>query len=436
MAGYAAPTDYDAESKDIERRRKYAEALQAQSMQPLETQMAGGWAIPISPTQGLAKALQAYKAKEGMDKAKADQLALTQRVRSDFSNWAGQMPQATEAPMKGSDSDMMQFNIPAQMESRAPTKQQMLSWALQGASSGNPLAAQLASPIMVQALKQEDAYTLPEGAQRRGPDGKIIAENPKDFRPQPAAPVKPIIEHNFSVGDNLVQPHISLDGGVTWQPVAGSKPSAKFAKQVAPTFTQEAPVTPVTVQDPKNPNETIVIDGRSGRVLGKGAKLTETGKANFKQQSTMQGLGSDLQAAEDLLMGNKRDSEGNVTSGTLPTGSGIGSLVDKAAGLVGITPKGAAEADELKVVSGRLVQKVPRFEGPQSDKDVALYKQMAADAGNESLTRERRLAAIRRMRSIYTGYESGERGRLVQSQIAAQPASGGATGGWSIKPVP
>jgi hypothetical protein len=45
--------------------------------------------------------------------------------------------------------------------------------------------------------------------------------------------VKPMIEHNFSVGDNQVQPHISYDEGRNWQPIPGSKPSAKFAKMVA-----------------------------------------------------------------------------------------------------------------------------------------------------------------------------------------------------------
>ncbi len=43
---------------------------------------------------------------------------------------------------------------------------------------------------------------------------------------------KPIIEHNFSVGNDMVQPHISHDEGRTWQPIPGSKPSSKFAKQV------------------------------------------------------------------------------------------------------------------------------------------------------------------------------------------------------------
>ena len=44
------------------------------------------------------------------------------------------------------------------------------------------------------------------------------------------------------------------------------------------------PVTPVTIQDPNDPTGagTIVIDGRTKRVLGKGPKLTQTGTADQK----------------------------------------------------------------------------------------------------------------------------------------------------------
>lgn len=43
-----------------------------------------------------------------------------------------------------------------------------------------------------------------------------------------------------------------------------------------------APVTPVTIQDPNNPNGTIVIDGRTRQVLGAGPKLSQIGSASQK----------------------------------------------------------------------------------------------------------------------------------------------------------
>ena len=186
---------------------------------------------------------------------------------------------------------------------------------------------------------------------------------------------------------------------------------------------QPQPVTAVTIQDPKDPNATIVIDGRTKQVLGKGPKMTEAGRVDAKTNLMMTGLGSDLQTAEDLLTGVTRTSDGQVVKGNLPTGSGVGSLYDKAAGFFGMSPEGAAEADSLKTVAARLVSRIPRFEGPQSDKDVKLYQQAAGDAGNDNLPRGRRIAALKTMRSIYAGYESGQRGRLIGNRRAADGAA-------------
>ena len=188
----------------------------------------------------------------------------------------------------------------------------------------------------------------------------------------------------------------------------------------------EPAVTPVTIQAPDDPASTIIIDGRTGRVLGKGPKMTEAGKIDAKTNLTMTGLGSDLQSAEDLLTGVTRTSDGQVVKGNKPTGSGIGAAYDAAAGFFGATPAGAAEADSLKVVAARLTQRIPRFEGPQSDKDLALYKQAAGDVGNEKLPIPRRLAAAKTMRSLYAGYESGQRGRLIGNRRAGDQGSGAA----------
>ena len=201
----------------------------------------------------------------------------------------------------------------------------------------------------------------------------------------------------------------------------------KEIAQLAQGLRQPPAVTPVTIQDPNDPNSTIVIDGRTRQVLGKGPKLTDVGKDERKRSFQMEGIGGDLQQADDLLRGIKRDPEtGAPMSAPVPTGSGIGSMVDTAASWIGVTPSGAAEADALKVVAGRLLQKIPRFEGPQSDKDVVLYKQMAADAGNEKLPRARRIMAVSKMREIYSRYETGSSGKIAGERRAVEEPPPGA----------
>ena len=157
-------------------------------------------------------------------------------------------------------------------------------------------------------------------------------------------------------------------------------------------------------------------------VIGVSGRESATQGRENKRQFSMQGLGDALQKAEDLLTGVRRTSDGEVVQGTLPTGSLVGSIVDTAAGAFGMSPPGSVEAADLKVVGGVLTSKVPRFEGPQSDKDTALYKQMAAEAANDKIPRDRRLSAVRQMRALYAEYETGGRGRLLPESASPSPS--------------
>jgi hypothetical protein len=237
---FQAPTDYSTEAADIERKRKLAEALQMQAQEPLQSMgMAGGAPIPISPYAGLAKMLNAYTGAVGQRRAKEEQQALGRRMRTEAADWAGSMPQSQTRDMNLVAGDDEGNAIPAAMKTTQPSRAEMLKFALSGLSSGNPLTAQIAGPFMAQAMKQDEPFTLGEGQQRFGPGGEVLASGgPRTFAPPaPVRPVQerpPLLNNAFPIGDDKVQPHISHDNGVTWKPVPGSKPSSKFAKQVAP----------------------------------------------------------------------------------------------------------------------------------------------------------------------------------------------------------
>lgn len=65
----------------------------------------------------------------------------------------------------------------------------------------------------------------------------------------------------------------------------------------------------------------------------------------------------------------------------------------------------ATQADkQLSVLSANLVANVPRMEGPQSDKDVNMYKEAAGDIGNISKPYEDRLAALKIIESLNKKY--------------------------------
>lgn len=163
-------------------------------------------------------------------------------------------------------------------------------------------------------------------------------------------------------------------------------------------------VTTTEVIDPSDPTRMLRVDARTYRggslnapgVIGVSGRLSDREKLEAKRQFNMQGIGAVIQQAEELLTGK---------DGQLPTQSGIGTAIDFAGSLVGMTPPGAPEADKLRAIGGALTSKMPRMEGPQSDKDVALYKEMAAQIGNSQLPVARRRAALETVKGLWAKYE-------------------------------
>lgn len=108
------------------------------------------------------------------------------------------------------------------------------------------------------------------------------------------------------------------------------------------------------------------------------------------------------------------------------TGSGAGKARDAAYAMFGASTEGAQKAAQLKVIAGKLVAGVPKFSGPQSDKDVQLYREMAGQVGDDSIPIETRKAALQTVMDLQQaeaerrkGYSSGS-GDSNQSTPATQ----------------
>jgi hypothetical protein len=86
---------------------------------------------------------------------------------------------------------------------------------------------------------------------------------------------------------------------------------------------------------------------------------------------------------------------------TLPEahGSGIGNIMGGVANFVGYESSQNAADAKLKVMSDKLLKAVPRFSGPQSDKDVQSYKEAAGSIGDASLPMNVRLAALQTIKN-------------------------------------
>jgi hypothetical protein len=76
------------------------------------------------------------------------------------------------------------------------------------------------------------------------------------------------------------------------------------------------------------------------------------------------------------------------------------------AGAFGHATKGAQAAAQLKALEGAIMMAQPRMEGPQSDKDVALYRQMAGAIGDSTIPIETRRAALQTVYQLHQKYAS------------------------------
>lgn len=113
---------YEAEAGEIERRRRYADVLRAQSMQPIQPARAGNMVARIHPLQGLAQMVQGASAGAAESQAAEERKALAGKYQTDL---ADTLRRAGEA----------QRGTPATYEDAAG------NYAPQPARAGDPSAA-------------------------------------------------------------------------------------------------------------------------------------------------------------------------------------------------------------------------------------------------------------------------------------------------------
>lgn len=110
------------------------------------------------------------------------------------------------------------------------------------------------------------------------------------------------------------------------------------------------------------------------------------------------------------------------------TASYTGAAADQAARAFGFGTPGANAAAQLKALEGALISKMPKMSGPQSDKDVLLYKQMAGQIGDPTIPASTRKAAVSVIRSLNERYA----GVAPESTWTPNTKSSAITqGGWS-----
>lgn len=161
-------------------------------------------------------------------------------------------------------------------------------------------------------------------------------------------------------------------------------------------------VEPVTAPDGAPIIGAAADPALQGRITGAketataGVKSGEATRANISRSDAMLGQ---IETADALLKAN-------------PTQSGVGAARDAAGRIVGYSAPGAQVASQLETLSGWLIANVPRMEGPQSNADVQLYREMAAKVGDRTVPAVERQAALRTLKGLQEKYREQNQQRL------------------------
>jgi soluble lytic murein transglycosylase len=218
-------------------------------------------------------------------------------------------------------------------------------------------------------------------------------------QPAPAAPQPGTVEQ-VQQGGNAVIP---AQGGAV-APQAPARPAQVAGPAVPQTAPAPAPAQPApapanavgagyqpkTIAVPTQPNPgepPAAFEARRNQIIEANKKITA--------QETQKMYG-----AENIYSVAKEIND------TLPkaTGSYIGAKVDQLAGVFGHSTEGAKAIAQLQVLGNRILMNVPRFEGPQSDRDTQTYKDAAGDLANPNVPVETRIAAFKIIQDINKKY--------------------------------
>ena len=405
------------------RKRKVTEAMLQQSMSPMNPNRvaSGGIAVPISAFEALAKVAQVYMGQKGLEGADKELAGLA----SENQKKVAEAMAGYEKTRMGDPGVQMPTAVDDEGNSNAPNEVAPVK--------GDPrraIAEAMASPLLQKNPivgmdakayeKSQEPYTLTAGAQRFGPDNKpLAAAGFKPERPRPPmndfqiAQLKDMVMKADDMGMDSAGLRQELQMAIAGRDaIRGAQPAAPQTAAAAPAgippeviaaatagkpfVATQAPGQPVQFGQPPAAGlaprdaRAVAVDAAKTAIDRK-AKNDERGD---KRGFAMEGIGETIASAKRLL-------------GERPTASGIGNIYDNVSGFFGATPAGAEAAQALKAVGGALVSKMPRMEGPQSDKDTQNYKEMAGLVGDPTIPIPRRVAALKEVEKLWQKYEGG-----------------------------
>jgi hypothetical protein len=138
--------------------------------------------------------------------------------------------------------------------------------------------------------------------------------------------------------------------------------------------------------------------GAAGAIKQAEAQGGAIGKGSGEIQAGIQKKGSDA-------VGTKSAIEQAREIIPKATGSAGGAAYDATLAGFGTATEGAKAIAKLKVLQANLMTNMPRMEGPQSDRDVDLYREAAGQIGDPKIPQEIKLEALQTIEELQNRYQ-------------------------------
>lgn len=345
---------YDEEILGAKEQAETARKLREAGLKAPEGQMVSGWYVAPSITQYMAEALRGYGNKRRDEEATAKYDALRTEKNNKIAEILKNFPAAkTSYPNAQIGADGPTVEAQGQPVTQSPDGQDYMNWSMQMAPY-SPETAALGSKLAEYDMTRKDKK---EQAQERLADRQAQRE----WQANQAQIAR---EQNFGNQQSMARLAASLragSGGESWQTI-------------------------------KTDDGYMQVNPKSGAIRPLGVNPAANGAASGKP--------SRAQDATDAM---------NILQQAAPlvrnsTNSGFGDIADKTAAFFGKSTTGADTAAQLKALGGALVSKMPKMSGPQSDKDVQLYKDMAGNIGDPTTPRSQKEAAMRTIMELQAKY--------------------------------
>ena len=273
------------------------------------------------------------------------------------------------------------------------------------ASSYSPILRQMGLKRMTEGPKWEKTEKL--DARGNSVNGLVDVNSPN-----PESTFRPI-----GIGKQAISPEAAArlswegipygggGGGSTYSMPTGNAP------QMAPQGGTSPVIRPVG-------NQVSIATNAPSYAQNAVTMPNAGGNANVPMVPTVNFAGMSPKARQEALTEQGKELQANVKNAyevykvagdiekLLPEahGSGIGAGMGYMANMLNMeSPQNVAD-EKLKVLSSRILMQVPRFQGPQSDKDVAVYKEAAGSLADPTKSIDSRMGALQVIKDMNSKY--------------------------------